>query len=221
MRSSTRPNRAACRCSPFAAECSSYNIATGALSRVEGHVAPRQTIAIAARERGQQLSLFRRPRLARALEGVGHGDGRGNQGDPALAPHHRHHVASGEEFAVRGRRPGAVSQRVRGRLMRALILAAGRGSRMGALGTSGPSAWSSSTAGRSWTASWPRCAPGARRHRHRARLSQGHAERSVLSYFDNERWSETNMVMSLAAPASGCVRVPSSSAMPISSIAAT
>lgn len=87
--------------------------------------------------------------------------------------------------------------------MRALILAAGRGSRLGALGNEQPKCMVE-LAGRSLL------------ERQVAALRRGGAESigvvrgyradklqfSGLSYFDNPRWAETNMVMSLAAAAS-------------------
>ena len=93
-------------------------------------------------------------------------------------------------------------QRLRGRLMRGLILAAGRGSRMGALGDDRPKCLVE-LEGRPLL------------DRQIAALRRGGVDEigivrgyraemfdfPGLSYFDNDRWAQTNMVMSLAAAA--------------------
>ena len=87
-------------------------------------------------------------------------------------------------------------------MMRALILAAGRGSRMGPLGDERPKCLvelaGKPLIGRQIAALW-------RGGAEEIGVVRGYRAELIdfpgLSYFENQRWAETNMVMSLAAAA--------------------
>ena len=135
-------NRAACRCSAFAAACSSSSSAMRvAAAADQGHVdacadhrhsragRPRSTATIVS----GPARRARRSRCGRtATDGVIKAIRHSAQPVTGIMWHPE------RDYAVRRSRHRAVSQRVRGRLMRGLILAAGRGSRMGALGDDRP-----------------------------------------------------------------------------------
>src|ERR1700677_5101455 len=129
---------------------------------------------------------------------------RHRQGHSALgAARDRHHVAPGAQYAVRVGRYRHIPPRFRGRLMRGLILPAGRGSRMGALGDDRPKCMVELN-GRPLL---DRQIAALRRGGvNEIGIVRGYRAEILnfpgLSYFDNPRWSQTNMVMSLTAAAS-------------------
>ena len=105
--------------------------------------------------------------------------------------------------------------------MRAVILAAGRGSRLGHLGDDRPKCLVE-LEGKPLIER--QIAALRRGGVDEIGVVRGYRAEMIdfpgLYYFANERWAETNMVMSLAAAAPGCARGRSSSAMPTSSTAA-
>ena len=116
------------------------------------------------------------------------------------------------DLSVRRADIALFQRRVRARLMRALILAAGRGSRMGASGRrAAQSAWCELDRRAIDRASDRGAARGGvGDDRRRPRLSR-RACSSVpaLSLLHNQRWAETNMVhVAAPAPPSGCARGP-------------
>src|SRR5580698_7533591 len=114
-----------------------------------------------------------------------------------------HHVAPRTKYAVCRPRHRLVPQCLRGGVMRGLILAAGRGSRMGTLGDDRPKCMVELD-GRPLL---DRQIAALRRGGvNEIGIVRGYRAEVLnfpgLVYFDNPRWAQTNMVMSLTAAAS-------------------